>query len=188
MRELLISEDDRDEPASVGRRRVLAGAAGLVPALALGTGVLAEDAANADFLFVQTARELAFDADRSQLTLNGISPVTLFFSDRPERIAGNMETARFVPFWSEGTDSFLSDPPNADISIIEDGTLRQVVVELRDPMLEGDALVYTAKVISGEMPVVGKDPSVFIDIIGMPRTPVSFAGADRRAFRRAALY
>jgi hypothetical protein len=29
---------------------------------------------------------------------------------------------------------------------------------------------------------------VFIDIIGMPLTPVSFAGAGRRSFRRAAMY
>ena len=40
--------------------------------------------AKADFLFVQTAQAMAFDADQNRLTLRGVSPVTLFFSDRPD--------------------------------------------------------------------------------------------------------
>ena len=168
------------------RRQVLTSAA----LIAVGSAAVADDAtgANPDFLFVQTAKGMAFDADQNRLTLNGVSPVTLFFSDRPERIAGNMTTERFVPFWSEGKDSFLSDPPNADISIFEDGTLRQTVVELRDPVLEGEALHYTVTILDGDMPVLGENASLFIDVIGMPLTPVSFAGVRRREFRRAALY
>jgi hypothetical protein len=70
----------------------------------------------ADFLFVQTASAMTFDKPTSKLTLEGIGATTLFFSDRPERIAGNMDTTAFVPFWSKGKDCFLSDPPNADLS------------------------------------------------------------------------
>jgi hypothetical protein len=99
-----------------------------------------------------------------------------------------MSTARFVPFWSEGKDSFLSDPPNADLSILENGTLRQTVVVLKDPVLTGDALSYTVDVVSGEMPATGAEVSVFIDVIGMPLTPVSYAGVARRTVRRAAIY
>jgi hypothetical protein len=40
-----------------------------------------------------------------------------------------------VPFWSKGKDSFLSDPPNADISILEGEQLRQIVAVLQDPAL-----------------------------------------------------
>jgi hypothetical protein len=144
-----------------------------------------EPAENADFLFVQSAKGMTFDKETSALTLVGVSPVTLFFSDRPERIAGNMTTAAFVPFWSEGKDSFLSDPPNADLSILEGDTLRQVVVVLRDPVPDGENLAYTAQVIQGDMPAKGADVSVFIDIIGMPLTPLSYAGVARRAYRRA---
>ncbi len=68
----------------------------------------------ADFLFVQTASAMTFDKAANKLTLEGIGATTLFFSDRPERIAGNMGTTAFVPFWSKGKDSFLSDPPNAE--------------------------------------------------------------------------
>jgi len=107
------------------------------------------------------------------------------FTDRPERIAANMGTAAFVPFWSAGRDSFLSDPPNADVSVIEDGLLRQVVVVLSDPVLQGANLTYTVRVLEGDMPERGNDASVFIDVIGMPLTPLSFAGARRRMYRRA---
>lgn len=167
------------------RRAFLVGAT--VLAAAPGGSVLADDTI-ADFLFVQTAKGMNFDKAGSRLTLTGVSPVTLFFTDRPERVAGNMSTSKFVPFWSEGPDSFQSDPPNADVSILENGELRQTVVVLTDPELSGEDLTYTVKVIQGEMPDSGAEVSVFIDIIGRPLTPVSFAGADRRAFRRAAIY
>ena len=77
----------------------------------------AQDCQAGRLLFVQTANAMSFDKATNKLTLHGVSPVTVFFSDRPERIAGNMKTSAFVPFWSQGKDSFLSDPPNADISV-----------------------------------------------------------------------
>jgi hypothetical protein len=140
----------------------------------------------ADFLFVQNARGVTY-AD-GKLTLKGVSPATVMFSDRPERIAGHMTTARFVPFWSEGKDSFLKDPPNATVSFLEDETLADAVVELQDPVLEGDDLSYRVKILEGEIPASAGLASLFIDIIGMPLTPLSFAGARRRMWRRAVLY
>jgi hypothetical protein len=141
----------------------------------------------ADFLFVQTARGMSFDKATNKLTLRDVSPVTLFFADRPDRIAGNMKTTAFVPFWSTGKDSFLSDPPNADLSILEGDALRQVVVELQAPGLAGNDLTYTVKVLQGDMPASGADVSVFIDVVGMPLTPVSVAGVARRSYRRAVI-
>src|SRR5262249_46306086 len=112
----------------------------------------------------------------------------LFFSDRPERIAGNMKTAAFVPFWSKGRDSFLSDPPNADISTLEGDKLQQIVAVLQDPALRGENLIYTVKVLQGEMPAKAADVSVSIAIFGMPLTPVSYAGFAGRGYRRAWMY
>jgi hypothetical protein len=139
----------------------------------------------ADFLFVQSSKGITYDKASSKITLTGVSPVTVFFTDRPERIAGNMKTTAFIPFWSTGKDSFKSVPPNADISFVDGDKVRQVIVELQDPVLEGDNLSYTVKVLQGDMPAKDVDVSVFIDIIGRPLTPVSFAGADRRMYRRA---
>jgi hypothetical protein len=148
----------------------------------------AEEEKKADFLFVQSAKSMSFDPATNKLTLENVSPVTVFFTDRPERIAGNMKTSAFLPFWSEGKDSFQSDPPNADISIVEGKTLKQTVVELQDPVLDGDNLTYTVKLIKGDMPSTGTEVAVFIDIIGRPLTPLSFAGVARRNFRRAVIY
>lgn len=142
----------------------------------------------ADFLFVQTAKSSSYNPTTKKLTLVGVSPVTLFFSDRPQRIAGNMTTAAFIPFWSQGRNSFLSDPPNADLSLLEGNTLKQVVVVLKDPVLEGDNLSYTIDVVEGDIPTSANNASVFIDVIGMPLTPVSYAGVARRSYARAAMY
>ena len=174
-------------------RRTLFGAAPAFAATLVAAGSTRAQSATdsskiADFLFVQTAKGMTFKKAENTLALAGVSPVTLFFADRPERIAGNMKTATFVPFWSRGKDSFLSDPPNADVSILEGEQLRQVVVVLRDPVLQGDSLVYTVRVLQGEMPTQAADVSVFIDIIGMPLTPLSYAGVARRSYRRAVLY
>ena len=114
-------------------RRTLFGAAPAFAATLVAAGSTRAQSATdsskiADFLFVQTAKGMTFKKAENTLALEGVSPVTLFFADRPERIAGNMKTSKFVPFWSQGKDSFLSDPPNADVSILEGEQLRQVVV------------------------------------------------------------
>lgn len=140
-----------------------------------------EAAKQADFLFVQNAHSM--DYAEGKLTLKGVSPTTIMFSDRPERIADHMLTARFVPFWKEGKDSFLSDPPNATLSVFDENKVKDVVVVLRDPELKGDELSYTVRVLEGKMPAKGGPASLFIDIIGMPLTPMSYAGAARRAYR-----
>jgi hypothetical protein len=177
------------------RRELLAAAALMAPlALALKSAQAAEEHKKegheapkmADFLFVQNARGIAY-AD-GKLTLKGVSPATVMFSDRPERIAGHMATARFVPFWGEGKDSFLKDPPNATLSFLEGQSMDDAVVELRDPVLEGENLSYGVKILEGKIPASAGPASLFIDIIGMPLTPVSFAGARRRMWRRAVIY
>ena len=166
-------------------RRNLMIAASALSTMGATVGAVADEAKIVDYLLVQTAKGLAFDKETNMLSLVGVSPITLFFADRPQRVAGNMTTSAFVPFWSQGTDSFAKDPPNADISIVEGDLMRQVVVELHDPILNGDVLHYRVKTLQGEIPEKGTDVSVFIDIIGMPWTPVSYAGVARRSYRRA---
>ena len=171
------------------RRTLLLAGPALVAAASLTNASRANAAdENADFLFVQSADGMAYDKAAGKLTLTGVDKTTLFFTDRPERVAGNMTTEAFIPFWSHGRDSFLSDPPNADLSILENGALTQVVLVLKDPELVDDTLTYSVDVVSGDVPETGKDVSVFIDIIGMPLSPVSYAGVARRSYRRAVMY
>ena len=60
-----------------------------------------------------------------------------------------------------------------------------VVMILRNPRLAGRDLSYEVVVLEGKLPATGGAASLFIDIIGMPLTPVSFAGARRRVWRRS---
>ena len=170
-------------------RRNFMTAAALVASAAPFKAALAQGEKQADFLFVQNAKSMTYDAASRKLTLKGISPVTIFFTDRPERIAGNMLTSQFVPFWSEGKDSFAKDAPNANLSILEkDKMVADIVVTLRNPVLTGEDLSYDVAILEGKMPERGGPASLFIDVIGMPLTPVSYAGVARRTAYRRAVY
>ncbi len=171
------------------RRDLIVGAALLAPlALTLKTVQATEHKegeahAKPQFLFVQSAEGVSYADGR--LTLTGISPITILFSDRPDRLAGHMATANFIPFWDEGADSFKSDPPNGTLSVVEGPTMDNVVMTLRNPRLAGRDLSYEVEVLEGKPPASGGAASLFIDIIGRPLTPVSFAGAGRRMWRRS---
>lgn len=142
---------------------------------------------NVQMLFVMNAKDASL-AD-GKLMLQGISPTTVFFSDRPKRIAGHMMTEEMIPLWSEGKDSFLKDPPNATLSAFTTtGKVTNIVVELRNPQLAGSTMTYDVRVLQGKMPDNIDAASLFIDVIGMPLTPVSYAGVARRTTRRAIVY
>jgi hypothetical protein len=72
------------------------------------------------------------------LTLTGVSPNSIVFADRPVRAAGHLLTAHLLEEWSEG--SFAKDSPNATVSVLskDDASVHDAVVELRDPLLDGD--------------------------------------------------
>ena len=98
-------------------------------------------------LFAQTARELTTEGDK--VTFHGLSPATLYFSDRPQRVVGHLTTKKFVEEWGLGENSFAVDPPNAVISFVEkgDSTPEDAIVVLKDPQLEGDKLTYTVDML-----------------------------------------
>jgi hypothetical protein len=135
-------------------------------------------------LFAQTARGLTTAGDK--VTFHGLSPATLYFSDRPERVVGHLTTKQFIREWDLGENSFAADPPNAVISFVEDGddTPEDAIVVLQDPVLESDTLTYTVTILEGSLPAKGELVSVFIDPFGRPLSPVSVAGMNRRARRR----
>jgi hypothetical protein len=141
-------------------------------------------------LFVQNADAVVTDKSGRVLTLQGLTPTTLYFADRPVRIAGHYRTDEYLRFWKQGPESFLKDPPNATLSTFQKGKddLLDVVVTLRNPRLKGKDLSYDVTVISGQLPKAAGPASLFIDIIGMPWTPLSFAGVARRAAYRSVLY
>ncbi len=124
------------------------------------------------------------------LTLNGVGTNAIIFADRPVRAAGHALTTHLIEEWAEGSDSFAKDPPNATVSVFsKDGAkVRDAVVVLKSPKLDGDKLSFAVDVLEGDLAGADGPASVFIDIIGLPFTPLSFAGVARRTAYRGAFY
>lgn len=128
--------------------------------------VIADQHEDLTLLFVQTSGGM--QADANKLRLVDVGEQTVYFSDRPNRIAGHIHLDKFVNGWSKGDDSFAENPPNAVLSVYEPGGHQNVtvVVELSAPVMEGGDLVYKYKIIDGEMPTEGSVTSLFIDTFG----------------------
>jgi hypothetical protein len=139
-------------------------------------------------LFVMNSSGVSLQGGK--LTLTGVAPNSIVFADRPVRAAGHDLTSRIVEDWSKGSDNFAQDPPNATVSgFSKDGNrVKDAVVVLKNPKLEGDRLTFDVDVLEGDLSGADGAASLFIDIIGRPLTPLSFAGAARRTAYRGAYY
>ena len=71
------------------------------------------DAPKVQLMFVQTADDLK--ADDNTLRLVNVGQQTLYFSDRPVRVAGHLTMPAYMDEWKagEGPDNFLSQEPAA---------------------------------------------------------------------------
>ncbi len=90
-----------------------------------------------DVLFIQTFERGSMvrqgaASDMFTLTLEGVATTTVYFSERPERIAGLVDTADFVD------DRVFSsaNPPNAALAAMAEGGQEVIVVDLRTPRYE----------------------------------------------------
>jgi hypothetical protein len=139
-------------------------------------------------LFVINSRGATLQGGK--LTLTGVAPSAIVFADRPVRSAGHDMTTRIVEDWGNGSDNFAKDPPNATVSVFtKDGAgVKDAVVVLKTPKLEGDKLTFDVDVLEGELTGAEGAASLFIDIIGRPLTPMSYAGVARRTAYRGAYY
>jgi hypothetical protein len=122
-------------------------------------------------MFVQSADDLKVDAAKSTFRLVKVNQQTLYFSDRPVRLAGHLKMADYLKEWTAkaGKDNFKADPPNATLSVYEPGKPDNtiVVLKLTNPVVDGADLIYSYKVINGSMPAKGGPTALFIDWIGV---------------------
>ncbi|MHC4847905.1 MAG: hypothetical protein ACYTEG_05550 [Planctomycetota bacterium] len=121
----------------------------------------------ASWLFVQNAERAELKAGK--LTLTGIDPSVVCFTDRPQRRTGTITTQKFVGGWDEG-GVFVDVPPNATLAVFASAGVRGAVVVLRNPHLVGRTLIYDAEVLEGSATVAGP-AALFIDSVGS-NTPV----------------
>ncbi len=125
------------------------------------SGTVIDEGKNPKYLFVLTAKSGSFDG--KTLTLEGVSPATVYFSDRPQRIAGHMKTERYLKSWSQEPDSLKKDPPNAALSIFQGEKVVKIVLEIQNPKLSGDQLEFDIRVLEGECPKKFGVSSLFVD-------------------------
>lgn len=101
----------------------------------------------AQLLFVQSAEDLKVDPARSTFRLVKVSQQTLYFLDRPQRLAGHVKLADYLKEWTAaaGKDNFGADPPNAALSVYEPGQPNNtlVIVKITNPVVDGADLIYT---------------------------------------------
>jgi len=113
--------------------------------------------------FVQSAKNVEFDAGTGNLILKDVSPVMIWFTDRPKHLAGHEMVHDFVAEWDKGKDSFAANPPNATLSIFQDNHVLDAVVVLSDPRLNGSDLAYHVDIIEGKIPATAGISTLFID-------------------------
>jgi hypothetical protein len=126
-----------------------------------------------------------------KLTLKAIAANAIVFADRPVRAAGHSLTSVLLDEWNPSyPDSFDADPPNATVSVFgeTDGEVYDAVVVLKAPEMRGADLVFDVDVLEGDLTGANGPAAVFIDIIGRPLTPLSYAGVARRTAYRGAWY
>ena len=154
------------------RRQLLTMAAGGALALpVVGARPAQADDDTPMLMFVQLAERTVIDEGAGTLRLVNMSPQTLYFADRPDRLAGHVRLDAYLKEWTDkaGADNFGANPPNAALSVYEPGDADNTVaiVEILNPRIDGTDLIYDFKLIEGILPVQGGETALFIDRIGL---------------------
>jgi hypothetical protein len=138
---------------------------GLYPVAKLAT---AQPKAQASLLFVQMAQKIDYKKSGPQsgvMTLYDVPSQTMFFTDRPNRVVGNVPTSAFVNKWTtdRGPGGFASNPPNAAVTVFQSDGAKTAIVELHNPRLDGNKLSYDVKVLQGISSTQPAEGVLFID-------------------------
>lgn len=130
-----------------------------VLAIALAASVVAISAwerrpsSETSWLFTHTSDtgSLASKSDGTfTLTLSGISPRVIAFSDRPERDATIISTAGLIHTWPT---LFKDSAPNAVlVEHLADGDTRSLPLTLLNPKVSTDTITFDARPMVGELP------------------------------------
>jgi hypothetical protein len=163
---------DEDGRTDESRRALISATAVAGLGMAFGfAGRAQADEPKPMLMFVQIADDLKVDKTAQTLRLVKVGQQTLYFADRPVRIAGHLKMADYLTEWTSkaGKDNFGSNPPNATLSVYEPGQPdnKLAVVVISNPKVDGSDLVYNYKVIEGDLPAAGGATSLFIDWIGV---------------------
>jgi hypothetical protein len=136
---------DKPRVRSSGVTFTVTSVGGKVPTGDLGDVTVFIEPGTTSLLYVQTAERgtvAGADSGTLSVTLESVAPRTIFFSDRPDRIAGSMDTGAFA---SLDTLFAPDDPPNAAIVIsnAEDADEDVLIVTLANPRFDAATGTFT---------------------------------------------
>lgn len=116
-----------------------------------------------DLLFVLPAEKASISQGENSetLTLKIPDKKVIYFSDRPNRVSGNMSLEKFVQQWSKGKDSFKDDPPNAEL--VHFGSKKGVTLELTSIKLSKSGDTIEFGIIGEDNLTYDKGAFLFID-------------------------
>jgi hypothetical protein len=108
------------------------------------------------------------------LTLQGAPAQTVYFSDRPERIAGAVSTERFL----ELLDFSPEDPPNAALVVESEASPDVIILELTEPRYDAAAgtLTYITKILDADQ-LENSGYGFETDPLGPDNYPAEFGAA-----------
>ncbi len=144
------------------------------------------------YLYVQQAQsgtfaEVTGEKDRYVLSLTGISPRTLFVTNKPRQVVGTVSSERFLlGTWNTSTKGeYESNPPNAALTVYgQNGAQSTMAIEIMNPSYSfaTGTLSYTVKQLSGrdadnlgvetnskasDFPKTFSAPVLYIDLVGI---------------------
>ena len=114
-----------------------------------------------EFDYIQQAATLQFDGET--MTLGGTGPATIFFSDRPYRLTGQVSNATFASLWDAPNGTFAQNPPNAAVSVLGKPDEPPAIVELTTAKVDGSTIAYGVKVLAGTLPDSAEEIALFVD-------------------------
>lgn len=143
--------------------------------LSLLPAALRGDEPQPSFLFVQYASSgrltpIKGSPQEMTLTLRGVSPSIVYFSDRPFREAGSQPLTELVDAWGSGTHNFLDDPPNAALEIPGG---KVAILELGSPRYDEAAKSITYRVRPLSLSNLGTSTEMFVPDFGARDTTLA---------------
>lgn len=134
---------------------------------------------NPELLFAQSGKTAIYDG--KVLKINDAAKHTIYFSDRPYRLAGHIKNSDLLKIWSDSKqkNSFKKDNPNAAISYYdENGKPGVAIIELSNLKTGKNSISYDVKIIKGSLLKHMREVSLFIDSIIVTITVVPSSNAS----------
>ena len=128
-------------------------------------------AQDSSFQFLYGINGTSGSYENSRLVINGVSDKATYFTDRPGRKAGTVNSEEFVTYWQkmDSASGMANDPPNAILTISPpEGNPASAVVELLQTDFSNGTATFKVNLLEGEIPPSFGHSSLVIDAFPTP--------------------